>query len=123
MSVKDSFAVAGKGIIAGMIDGISGTVQSPYKGLDVYYVKEAVTKFFENLERKAGIRGVFRGFGKGLIGFFAKPLASIFDGVSMTFDGLKRSQVDSEVVHHTRLPRHLIRKIVNVPKKKFWEKH
>lgn len=54
-----------------------------------------------------------RGVGRGLIGFFTKPLGSVFDGASMTFDGLKRfSQSGSEVVHQTRLPRHLLKDIV-----------
>ena len=88
----DSFAVAGKGMIFGIIDGISGTVKQPYK------------------MRK---KNVVAGIGKGLIGIIAKPLSSLFDGISMTFDGLKRSQGGSNsVVNHTRLPRHLIEKIV-----------
>lgn len=32
MSAKDAFAVAGKGVIAGVIQGISGTITSPLKG-------------------------------------------------------------------------------------------
>jgi hypothetical protein len=58
-------------------------------------------------------KNVVAGIGKGLIGTIAKPISSLFDGISMTFDVLKRSQGGTNaVVNHTRLPRHLIEKIV-----------
>ena len=63
--------------------------------------------------RKSSPRNVFKGIGKGLVGVIAKPLSSLFDGASMTFDGLKRSQGSSPVTH-TRLPRHLIDQIVSL---------
>jgi vacuolar protein sorting-associated protein 13A/C len=99
MSLTDCFAIAGKGIIAGSIYGIAGLVQSP--------VKEA---------RIGGFKGVFKGIGKGLTGFFTKPMSSVFDGVSITFDGIKRhSQSGDETVQQIRLPRHLLSNVAILP--------
>ncbi len=56
------------------------------------------------------------GVGKGMIGLFAKPLGSMFDGVSITLDGLKRfAQSGSESVMNTRLPRHLLSNVAILP--------
>ena len=68
---------------------------------------------FLEIKANPGPKGLVKGVGKGFAGFFTKPLSSLFDGVSITLDGLKRfSQSGAEVVRHTRLPRHLINRIV-----------
>lgn len=55
------------------------------------------------------------GFGKGVAGLFAKPFGSVFDGISITLDGLKRfAHSGSESIVSVRLPRHLISNVVKL---------
>ena len=79
--------------------------------------KKRISNFFKNflqfLERKNGPAGIMRGMGKGCLGLFVKPIGSLFDGVSLSLDGIKRiSQSGSEKTENIRLPRHLIEKSV-----------
>jgi hypothetical protein len=68
---------------------------------------------FDFSERNRGFRALLKGTGKGLLGLLAKPIGSVFDGASITFDSLKRfSQSGAESIHQMRLPRHLIHDIV-----------
>lgn len=91
LPLKDTFAIAGKGIVAGLIYGISGVVLSPAK------------------ERKRGFTGLLKGIGKGTLGLVAKPIGSLFDGASLTLEGIQRlAQSGSNVVTQKRLPRHLL---------------
>lgn len=54
--------------------------------------------------------------GKGLAGFVSKPVGSIFDGVSLTLDGLKRFALSgSEPIANIRLPRHLVNDVSILP--------
>jgi hypothetical protein len=51
--------------------------------------------------------------GTGFLGLFVKPLGSVFDGVSMSLEGIKKvSQSGSKDTMNIRLPRHLIEKTV-----------
>ena len=52
--------------MSGVIYGITGIVRSPIE------------------ERKNGVKGVVKGVGKGFVGLFAKPMSSIFDGISQS---------------------------------------
>jgi hypothetical protein len=54
-----------------LASGISGVVTDPYKGA-----------------KKSGIKGFFKGFGKGIIGLFAKPVAGTVSLVSYTGAGI-----------------------------------
>lgn len=66
--------------------------------------------------RKDGPPGVFKGIGKGFLGLFAKPMGSLFDGISLSLDGIKRiSQSGSEAIKTVRLPRHLINEVAILP--------
>jgi len=52
------------------------------------------------------------GIGKGVSGFFVKPTGSLFDGLSLSLDGIKRfAQSGSETITSMRQPRHLIKDI------------
>ena len=111
----ETFAFAGKGVVAGVIYGISGLAISPYDGRETFFEIEKRDRNLnlidtQKIELKArGPRGIFRGIGKGLLGFVAKPVGSLFDSLSLTLDGLKRfSQAGSEIILQTRLPRHLV---------------
>ncbi len=55
-----------------------------------------------------------KGIGKGVSGFVVKPMGSLFDGISMSLDGLKRF-AQSEPVTSMRLPRHLIKDVPIIP--------
>lgn len=56
------------------------------------------------------------GLGKGVVGLFAKPFGSVFDGISISLDGIKRfSQSGSESITNVRLPRHLISDVAIFP--------
>ena len=56
------------------------------------------------------------GLGKGVVGLFAKPFGSVFDGISIFLDGIKRfSQSGSESITNVRLPRHLISDVAIFP--------
>ena len=65
-SFPDTLTVAGKGVVSGVIYGITGIVRSPVE------------------ESKNGVKGVVKGVGKGFVGLFAKPMSSVFDGISQS---------------------------------------
>lgn len=94
--MPDSLTIAGKGVVSGLVYGLTGVVKKP----------------MEN--RSHGVKGIFIGVGKGLTGLFAKPVGSVFDGLSLSLDSLKRfAQSGSEPTVNMRLPRHLINDVVN----------
>lgn len=97
-SLPESLTIAGKGVVSGLIYGVTGIVKKPYE------------------ERDHGLKKLLSGFGKGCLGLFAKPVGSVFDGISLSLDSLKRvSQLGSESTFNARLPRHLINDIAILP--------
>lgn len=95
-SLPDSLIIAGKGVVSGMVYGLTGVIKKP--------IEE---------ERNRGIKGIFTGLSKGVAGLFAKPVGSVFDGLSLSLDSLKRfSQAGSDSIANARLPRHLINDVV-----------
>lgn len=97
-SIPETLLIAGKGVVAGTVYGVAGVVKKPIE------------------EKKNGSGGVAAGVGKGLLGLFAKPVGSVFDGISISLDGLKRfAQAGLETVINTRLPRHLIHEVAILP--------
>lgn len=97
-SLPDSLTIAGKGVVSGLVYGLTGVVRKP--------IEE---------ERNRGVKGIFTGLGKGVAGLFAKPVGSVFDGLSLSLDSLKRvSQAGSDTISNARLPRHLINDVVKI---------
>ncbi|CAF0714006.1 unnamed protein product [Brachionus calyciflorus] len=96
-TLTDTVSSASKGIVRGLIYGLTGVVNKPID------------------EGKKGTKGVFVGMGKGFVGLFAKPVGSIFDGVSLTLDGIKRFAQSAEPITNVRLPRHLINDVSILP--------
>lgn len=97
-TLSNTVSNASKGIVQGVIYGITGLVNNPLQ------------------ERKRGTKGFIAGMGKGLAGFVSKPVGSVFDGVSISLDGLKRFALSgSEPVTNIRLPRHLVNDISILP--------
>lgn len=95
-TIPDSLLIAGKGVMSGLLYGFTGIVRKP--------IEE---------EQSKGFKGIFTGLGKGSIGLFAKPVGSLFDGVSLSLDSLKRfSQTGQVETANIRFPRHLINDVV-----------
>ncbi|XP_027870640.1 vacuolar protein sorting-associated protein 13C isoform X6 [Xiphophorus couchianus] len=70
---KDSLAKGGKGLLKGVVGGVTGIVTKPVEGA-----------------RKEGAAGFFKGIGKGLVGVVARPTGGIVDMASSTFQGIQR---------------------------------
>ena len=61
----------------------------------------------KNIEGRNGPKGLIKGVGQGLLGVFVKPMGSLFDGLSLSLDGLKRFAMSgSEQIVNGRLPCH-----------------
>ena len=71
---KSGGVVAGKGLVFGIYDGISGLVTEPIKGA-----------------RKEGAIGALKGFGKGLGGIYWKPNAGLAGLLGYTVQGIYKS--------------------------------
>lgn len=90
--LSDTLKIAAKGVALGTLDGLAGVIQKPID------------------------EGPLPGLGKGIAGLFAKPFGSVFDGISLSLDGLKRfAQAGSESIVSIRLPRHLISDVAILP--------
>ncbi|XP_032413243.1 vacuolar protein sorting-associated protein 13C isoform X9 [Xiphophorus hellerii] len=88
---KDSLAKGGKGLLKGVVGGVTGIVTKPVEGA-----------------RKEGAAGFFKGIGKGLVGVVARPTGGIVDMASSTFQGIQRAAEATEEVTKLR-PVRLIR--------------
>ncbi|XP_043958536.1 vacuolar protein sorting-associated protein 13C isoform X2 [Gambusia affinis] len=82
---KDSLAKGGKGLLKGVVDGVTGIVTKPVEGA-----------------RKEGAAGFFKGIGKGLVGAVARPTGGIVDMASSTFQGIQRVAEATEEVTKLR---------------------
>lgn len=88
---KDSLAKGGKGLLKGVVGGVTGIVTKPVEGA-----------------KKEGAAGFFKGIGKGLVGVVARPTGGIVDMASSTFQGIQRAAEATEEVTKLR-PVRLIR--------------
>ncbi|XP_070411206.1 intermembrane lipid transfer protein VPS13C isoform X2 [Nothobranchius furzeri] len=88
---KDSLAKGGKGLLKGVVGGVTGIVTKPVEGA-----------------KKEGAAGFFKGIGKGLVGVVARPTGGIVDMASSTFQGIQRAAEATEEVTKIR-PVRLIR--------------
>ncbi|XP_057687593.1 intermembrane lipid transfer protein VPS13C isoform X2 [Corythoichthys intestinalis] len=86
-----SLAKGGKGLLKGVVSGVTGIVTKPVEGA-----------------RKEGTAGFFKGIGKGLVGVVARPTGGIVDMASSTFQGIQRAAESTEDVVKLR-PVRLIR--------------
>ncbi|XP_047435908.1 vacuolar protein sorting-associated protein 13C isoform X3 [Mugil cephalus] len=69
----ESLAKGGKGLLKGVVGGVTGIVTKPVEGA-----------------KKEGAAGFFKGIGKGLVGVVARPTGGIVDMASSTFQGIQR---------------------------------
>ncbi|NXY80813.1 VP13C protein, partial [Alcedo cyanopectus] len=84
----DSLAKGGKGLLRGVVGGVTGIITKPVEGA-----------------KKEGAAGFFKGIGKGLVGVVARPTGGIVDMASSTFQGIQRVAESTEEVSHLRPPR------------------
>ncbi|XP_074513317.1 intermembrane lipid transfer protein VPS13C isoform X9 [Sebastes fasciatus] len=87
----ESLAKGGKGLLKGVMGGVTGIVTKPMEGA-----------------KKEGAAGFFKGIGKGLVGVVARPTGGIVDMASSTFQGIQRVAESTEEVTKLR-PVRLIR--------------
>ncbi|XP_026157018.1 vacuolar protein sorting-associated protein 13C isoform X2 [Mastacembelus armatus] len=87
----ESLAKGGKGLLKGVVGGVTGIVTKPVEGA-----------------KKEGAAGFFKGIGKGLVGVVARPTGGIVDMASSTFQGIQRAAESTEEVMKLR-PVRLIR--------------
>uniref|UniRef100_A0A8C4Q0G5 Vacuolar protein sorting 13 homolog C n=1 Tax=Eptatretus burgeri TaxID=7764 RepID=A0A8C4Q0G5_EPTBU len=85
---KDNLARGGKGLLQGVVGGVTGIITKPVEGA-----------------KKEGAAGFFKGIGKGLVGVVARPTGGVVDMASSTLEGLKRVAESSENIHRIRPPR------------------
>ncbi|XP_029702157.1 vacuolar protein sorting-associated protein 13C isoform X2 [Takifugu rubripes] len=87
----ESLAKGGKGLLKGVVGGVTGIVTKPVEGA-----------------KKEGASGFFKGIGKGLVGVVARPTGGIVDMASSTFQGIQRVAESTEEVTKLR-PARLIK--------------
>uniref|UniRef100_S4RDN5 Intermembrane lipid transfer protein VPS13-like C-terminal domain-containing protein n=1 Tax=Petromyzon marinus TaxID=7757 RepID=S4RDN5_PETMA len=87
--LKEGLARGGKGLLKGVIGGVTGIITKPIEGA-----------------RSGGATGFLKGVGKGLVGVVARPAGGVIDMASSTMEGIKRWQAEaSETVEKMRPPR------------------
>ncbi|XP_029431385.1 vacuolar protein sorting-associated protein 13C isoform X2 [Rhinatrema bivittatum] len=82
---SDSLAKGGKGLLRGVLGGVTGIITKPVEGA-----------------KKEGTAGFFKGIGKGLVGVVARPTVGIIDMASNTFQGIQRVAESTEDVSKLR---------------------
>ncbi|XP_022100693.1 vacuolar protein sorting-associated protein 13A-like [Acanthaster planci] len=88
-SLPKTFLYAGQGFVMGFVMGLSGVFTSPIKGA-----------------HDGGLKGFFKGIGKGLLGLLSKPAGSLVDGVTVILDGIERAtELGENIVIRMRIPR------------------
>ncbi|CAF4190264.1 unnamed protein product [Rotaria sp. Silwood2] len=83
-------AVGGKNVVMGFVHGFTGVVTKPIEGA-----------------KDSGASGFFKGLGKGFIGLVARPTGGVVDFASSSFDLIKRTAQQEELVRRVRYPRHI----------------
>ncbi|KAG5677846.1 hypothetical protein PVAND_007566 [Polypedilum vanderplanki] len=73
-TMQEGLARGGKGLVMGVVDGVTGVVTKPISGA-----------------KTEGVQGFFKGLGKGAVGLVARPATGIVDFASGTFDSVKRA--------------------------------
>ncbi|CAF3681386.1 unnamed protein product [Rotaria sordida] len=83
-------AMGGKNVVMGFVDGFKGVVTKPIEGA-----------------KDGGASGFFKGLGKGFIGVVARPTGGVVDFASSSFDLIKRTAQQEELVRRVHYPRHI----------------
>ncbi|XP_027051854.1 vacuolar protein sorting-associated protein 13A-like [Pocillopora damicornis] len=72
VNVKEGLTRGGKGLLEGVVGGVTGIVTKPVQGA-----------------KAGGAAGFFKGLGKGVVGVVARPAGGLVDFASSTFEGIK----------------------------------
>ncbi|RZB70333.1 DUF1162 domain containing protein [Asbolus verrucosus] len=89
-SVQEGIARSGKGLVMGVVDGVTGVFTKPISGA-----------------KEEGVGGFFKGLGKGAVGLVARPTAGVVDFASGSLDAVKRVAEFTEDTNRLRPPRFL----------------
>ncbi|CAG9795097.1 unnamed protein product [Diatraea saccharalis] len=89
-NLQEGLARSGKGLVMGVVDGVTGVFTKPIEGA-----------------REEGVEGFFKGLGKGAVGLVARPTAGVVDFASGSLDAVKRAADLSEEVTKRRAARYL----------------
>nr|XP_012140992.1 PREDICTED: vacuolar protein sorting-associated protein 13C isoform X2 [Megachile rotundata] len=89
-NLQEGLARSGKGLVMGVVDGVTGVVMKPISGA-----------------KEEGVEGFFKGFGKGVVGLVTRPTAGVIDFASGSFGAVKRATELNEEVKKVRPPRFL----------------
>ncbi|KAJ9578224.1 hypothetical protein L9F63_005554, partial [Diploptera punctata] len=89
-NVQMGLAQSGKGLVMGVVDGVSGVILKPISGA-----------------KQEGVEGFFKGVGKGVMGLVTRPTAGVIDFASGSLDVVKRAAEMSDEVTRLRSPRFL----------------
>ncbi|KAK2581118.1 hypothetical protein KPH14_007937 [Odynerus spinipes] len=89
-NLQEGLARSGKGLIMGVVDGVTGVVMKPLSGA-----------------KEEGVEGFFKGFGKGVVGLVTRPTAGVVDFASGSFGAVRRATELSEEAKRVRPPRFL----------------
>ncbi|KAK9299464.1 hypothetical protein QLX08_007488 [Tetragonisca angustula] len=89
-NLQEGLARSGKGLVMGVVDGVTGVVLKPISGA-----------------KEEGVEGFFKGVGKGMVGLVTRPTAGVIDFASGSFGAVKRATELNEEVKKVRPPRFL----------------
>ncbi|XP_077266001.1 vacuolar protein sorting 13C isoform X2 [Temnothorax americanus] len=89
-NLQESLARSGKGLVMGVVDGVTGVVMKPISGA-----------------KEEGVEGFFKGFGKGVVGLVTRPTAGVIDFASGSFGAIRRATELGEEAKRVRAPRFL----------------
>ncbi|KAK8753087.1 hypothetical protein OTU49_002418, partial [Cherax quadricarinatus] len=81
----ESLARGGKGIVTGVVDGVTGVFLKPIDGA-----------------KEEGVEGFFKGVGKGMVGLVTRPASGVIDFASGSFDAVMRATDATEEVERYR---------------------
>lgn len=87
-SVQEGIARGGKGLVMGVVDGVTGVITKPISGA-----------------KQEGFGGFFKGLGKGAVGLVARPTSGVIDFASGSLDAVKRATDVGEEATRLRPPR------------------
>lgn len=89
-NLQEGLARSGKGLVMGVVDGVTGVVMKPLSGA-----------------KEEGVEGFFKGFGKGVVGLVTRPTAGVIDFASGSFGAVRRATELNEEAKRVRSPRFL----------------
>ncbi|XP_022794312.1 vacuolar protein sorting-associated protein 13A-like [Stylophora pistillata] len=88
VNVKEGLTRGGKGLLDGVLGGVTGIVTKPMEGA-----------------KSGGTAGFFKGLGKGVVGVVARPAGGLVDFASSTLEGIKGSASSGSGIGRLRPPR------------------